>query len=113
MQCWISKPRAGPASTPRSLSRRHAPRQTSRSAANGELGPSHGDGTTADKTRGDISATEKKAYIAAMLCIMQKPSKLDSTKFPGAKSRYDDFVVVHMNQTMNIHGTVGCPIFKL
>jgi tyrosinase len=41
-----------------------------------------------------------------MLCIMQKPSKLDQTKFPGAKSRYDDFVVVHMNQTMNIHGTV-------
>jgi hypothetical protein len=56
--------------------------------------------------RGDISAAEKKAYIAAMLCIMQKPSKLDPAKFPGAKSRYDDFVVVHMNQTLNIHGTV-------
>jgi hypothetical protein len=70
------------------------------------LRPSRGSGTTTDKTRGDISATEKKAYIAAMLCIMQKPSKLDPTKFPGAKSRYDDFVVVHMNQTMTIHGTV-------
>ncbi|KAL2134581.1 hypothetical protein VTI74DRAFT_11403 [Chaetomium olivicolor] len=56
---------------------------------------------------GDISAAEKKAYIAAMLCIMQKPSKLDPSKFPGAKSRYDDFVVVHMNQTLSIHGT-GC-----
>ncbi|KAH6854785.1 hypothetical protein B0I37DRAFT_39569 [Chaetomium sp. MPI-CAGE-AT-0009] len=54
---------------------------------------------------GDISADEKKAYIAAMLCIMEKPSKLDPAKFPGAKSRYDDFVVVHMNQTMTIHGT--------
>ncbi|KAK4185776.1 hypothetical protein QBC35DRAFT_555821 [Podospora australis] len=54
---------------------------------------------------GDISAAEKKAYIAAMLCIMEKPSKLDRTKFPGAKSRYDDFVVVHINQTMSIHGT--------
>lgn len=42
-----------------------------------------------------------------MLCILEKPSKLDPTKFPGAKSRYDDFVVVHMNQTLNIHGTVG------
>jgi tyrosinase len=41
-----------------------------------------------------------------MLCIMQKPSKLDPTKFPGAKSRYDDFVVVHMNQTLSIHSTV-------
>ncbi|KAL2143111.1 hypothetical protein VTI28DRAFT_325 [Corynascus sepedonium] len=54
---------------------------------------------------GDISDEEKKAYIAAMLCIMEKPSKLDPTQFPGAKSRYDDFVVVHMNQTMTIHGT--------
>ncbi|KAK0730293.1 hypothetical protein B0H67DRAFT_503586 [Lasiosphaeris hirsuta] len=54
---------------------------------------------------GDISATDKKAYIAAMLCIFSKPSKLDKTKFPGAKSRYDDFVVVHMNQTLSIHGT--------
>ncbi|KAK4218933.1 hypothetical protein QBC37DRAFT_304492 [Rhypophila decipiens] len=57
------------------------------------------------KEWGDLSATDKKAYIAAMLCIMQKPSKLDKTKFPGAQSRYDDFVVVHMNQTMSIHGT--------
>jgi len=41
-----------------------------------------------------------------MLCLIAKPSKLDSSKFPGAKSRYDDFVVVHMNQTLTIHGTV-------
>ncbi|KAK4103364.1 Di-copper centre-containing protein, partial [Parathielavia hyrcaniae] len=54
---------------------------------------------------GDISASEKKAYIAAMLCVMQKPSKLDPVQFPGAKSRYEDFVVVHMNQTLTIHGT--------
>lgn len=46
-----------------------------------------------------------------MLCIMSAPSKLDKTKYPGAKSRYDDFVAVHMNQTLSIHGTVsisGC-----
>ena len=59
-----------------------------------------------DKVRGDITAAEKKAYIAAMLCVQKAPSKLDPKKFPGAKSRYDDFVVVHMNQTLNIHGTV-------
>jgi hypothetical protein len=53
-----------------------------------------------------MPAADRKAYIAAMLCIMEKPSKLDPTKFPGAKTRYDDFVVVHMNQTLNIHGTV-------
>lgn len=59
--------------------------------------------------RGDISAAEKKAYIDAFLCVIGKPSKLDRTKFPGAQTRYDDFVVVHMNQTMNIHGTVSLP----
>lgn len=59
--------------------------------------------------RGDVSTADKKAYIAAMLCLMEKPSKLDRTRFPGAQSRYDDFVVVHMNQTMSIHGTVGRP----
>lgn len=42
-----------------------------------------------------------------MLCLLDKPSKLDHTKYPGAKSRYDDFVAVHMNQTLYIHGTVG------
>lgn len=57
--------------------------------------------------RGDISAAEKKAYIAAMLCLIAKPSKLNPTQFPGAKTRYDDFVVVHMNQTMTIHNTVS------
>lgn len=38
---------------------------------------------------------------------MDAPSQLDQAKFPGAKNRYDDFVVIHMNQTMTIHGTVS------
>lgn len=41
-----------------------------------------------------------------MLCLMSAPSKLDKTQFPGAHSRFEDFVVVHMNQTLKIHGTV-------
>ncbi|KAK3330693.1 hypothetical protein B0H66DRAFT_72310 [Apodospora peruviana] len=57
------------------------------------------------KEWGDIPAAEKKQYIAAMLCMMSKPSKMDQKKYPGVKSRYDDFVAVHINQTMNIHGT--------
>ncbi|TPX11369.1 uncharacterized protein E0L32_001187 [Thyridium curvatum] len=57
------------------------------------------------KEWGDVSAADRKAYIAAMLCLLDKPSKLDHTKYPGAKSRYDDFVAVHMNQTLYIHGT--------
>ncbi|KAF2270213.1 Di-copper centre-containing protein [Lojkania enalia] len=59
------------------------------------------------KEWGSITAAEKKAYIAAVLCLTQKPSKLDPTKYPGAKTRYDDFVAVHMNQTLSIHGTAN------
>ncbi|CAI4215531.1 unnamed protein product [Parascedosporium putredinis] len=54
---------------------------------------------------GDISTTERKAYLDGVLCLLNTPSKLDPARYPGAKNRYDDFVVVHMNQTLSIHGT--------
>jgi tyrosinase len=40
-------------------------------------------------------------------CLQTKPSKLDSAIFPGAKTRYDDFVAVHMNRTFDIHATAN------
>lgn len=55
--------------------------------------------------RGDITAAEKKAYIAAVQCIIKAPSKLSATQYPGAKTRYDDFVAIHMKNTLSIHGT--------
>jgi tyrosinase len=55
--------------------------------------------------RGDLSAGAKLRYISAVKCLMKKPSKLDPVEYPGAKSRYDDFIVVHMKQTPFIHGT--------
>jgi hypothetical protein len=66
---------------------------------------------TADKLSvrrewGDMSAEARHAYIDAVLCLTRSPSKLDAKKYPGAKSRYDDFIAVHMNQTMRIHDTV-------
>ncbi|KAF1355335.1 hypothetical protein BDV97DRAFT_395703 [Delphinella strobiligena] len=51
-----------------------------------------------------LTSTEKKAYISAVLCIQSKPSRSGSFA-PGAKSRYDDFVAVHISQTTTIHGT--------
>lgn len=36
---------------------------------------------------------------------MDKPSITPLDKAPGARSRYDDFVVTHINQTLTIHGT--------
>ncbi|KAF2686250.1 Di-copper centre-containing protein [Lentithecium fluviatile CBS 122367] len=57
------------------------------------------------KEWGDITAAERKAYIAAVLCLTKAPSKLSATTYPGAKSRYDDFVAIHMKNTLTIHGT--------
>ncbi|KAI3336666.1 Di-copper centre-containing protein [Xylariaceae sp. AK1471] len=52
-----------------------------------------------------FSSTERKEYIRAVKCLMAKPSIADPTFAPGARSRYDDFVAVHINQTLSIHGT--------
>ncbi|KAM0226857.1 hypothetical protein ACHAP5_012299 [Fusarium lateritium] len=52
-----------------------------------------------------LSKKEKKSYINAVLCLRKKPSKADPTFAPGARTRYDDFVAVHINQTLSIHGT--------
>ncbi|RBR27135.1 uncharacterized protein FIESC28_00079 [Fusarium coffeatum] len=52
-----------------------------------------------------LSKKDKKAYIGAVLCLRKKPSKADPAFAPGARTRYDDFVAVHINQTLSIHGT--------
>ncbi|KAH9214621.1 hypothetical protein DL95DRAFT_435895 [Leptodontidium sp. 2 PMI_412] len=54
---------------------------------------------------GDLSSPDKKKYIAAVLCLQSKPSKTPASVAPGARSRYDDFVLVHINQTLTIHAT--------
>ncbi|ORY12393.1 hypothetical protein BCR34DRAFT_299575 [Clohesyomyces aquaticus] len=59
------------------------------------------------KEYGDLSKDERKEYIRAVKCILSKPSKLPAGKYPGAKSRYDDFVVVHMNMTPSVHSTAN------
>ena len=57
--------------------------------------------------RGDISISERKSYIKAVQCLVAAPPKIDTKKVPGAKNRYDDFVAIHIQQTLNIHGTVS------
>lgn len=53
-----------------------------------------------------LKDTQKTAYINAVLCLQSKPS-ISGSLAPGAKSRYDDFVATHANQTLTIHGTVS------
>lgn len=53
-----------------------------------------------------FSGDEMIAYTSALNCLMQLPAKTPSTLAPGAKTRYDDWVVAHINQTLKIHSTV-------
>ncbi|PQE09193.1 tyrosinase central domain-containing protein [Rutstroemia sp. NJR-2017a BBW] len=53
----------------------------------------------------DLSGAERIAYTDAVLCLQSKPSITPSEIVPGARSRYDDFVAAHMNQTFTIHST--------
>lgn len=56
--------------------------------------------------RSFFSKDEKVDYIDAVLCLQSTPSKTPADLVPGARSRYDDFVATHINQTLQIHYTV-------
>lgn len=64
-------------------------------------------GTLTPRHSGDLTKEEKLEYIRAVNCIRKAPSKLPVGKYPGAKTRYDDFVVVHMNMTPSVHSTAN------
>ncbi|KAK4118647.1 Di-copper centre-containing protein [Parathielavia appendiculata] len=61
--------------------------------------------TAAKRTEwSDLSLDERKQYTNAVLCLQSKPA-LMSSQAPGAKSRFDDYVVVHIQQTPRNHGS--------
>ncbi|KAI0387433.1 Di-copper centre-containing protein [Hypomontagnella monticulosa] len=51
----------------------------------------------------DLPETERQEYVAAIKCLMKLPPKSDKERFPGAMSRYDDFVAYHMTHAMQLH----------
>ncbi|KAH8646666.1 tyrosinase [Xylariales sp. PMI_506] len=50
-----------------------------------------------------LSNAEKLEYTNAVKCMMDKPGITPSDAAPGVRSRYDDFVATHINQTLTIH----------
>lgn len=40
------------------------------------------------------------------MCLHKKPAKTPAGIASGAKNRYDDFVVTHILQSYEVHGTV-------
>lgn len=53
-----------------------------------------------------FSRRQKKEFVNALLCLQSKPARTPSHLAAGAKTRYDDFVATHINQTLQIHYTV-------
>ena len=61
-----------------------------------------------------LSKKERKSYTDAVLCLQKKQSKTPASLIPGPRSRFDDWVGTHINQTNNIHYTgtfLGCESF--
>jgi hypothetical protein len=52
--------------------------------------------------RSTFATAEKKSYIQAVKCLSKLPSKTPKAKCPGCKSRFDDFLGTHINQTFAV-----------
>ncbi|KAJ5280486.1 hypothetical protein N7478_005858 [Penicillium angulare] len=50
-----------------------------------------------------FTKTEKRSYIEAFLCLTEIPTITPRYLAPGTRSRFDDFVAVHINQSYHIH----------
>ncbi|GAB7358402.1 hypothetical protein MBLNU230_g2471t1 [Neophaeotheca triangularis] len=61
------------------------------------------------KEYGRLSYEEKLDYIQAVQCLQELPARTPSSFASGAKSRFDDFVVTHINQTLFLHYTGSFP----
>ncbi|KAF6827768.1 tyrosinase central domain protein [Colletotrichum plurivorum] len=57
------------------------------------------------KEWGSLTKQERLDYIKAVQCFTSKPARTPSEIVPGAKTRFDDFVTTHVNQTFSIHLT--------
>ncbi|KAJ0122646.1 hypothetical protein J7T55_003161 [Diaporthe amygdali] len=57
------------------------------------------------KEWGSLNDGEKLEYIDAVKCIQSAPPLTPEAVAPGAKTRFDDFVAAHINQTLTIHFT--------
>lgn len=54
-----------------------------------------------------LSHRERRSYIDSILCLQRLPPQTPSAVAAGAKTRYDDFLATHINQTWQIHRTVS------
>ncbi|KUJ14989.1 Di-copper centre-containing protein [Mollisia scopiformis] len=55
------------------------------------------------KEWGSLTKTEKLSYISAVKCMQTLPPETNTTVVPGARSRHDDFIALHINMTRSVH----------
>ncbi|KAK4196119.1 hypothetical protein QBC40DRAFT_287894 [Triangularia verruculosa] len=58
-----------------------------------------------------ISKADRRKFIAAVKCIMTKPSSLPPGEVPGAKSLYDDIVWAHARRSGLVHNSATFLLF--
>lgn len=54
--------------------------------------------------RAALTKKERKDYIKAVQCLRRLPSK-GPEEWSAARTRYDDFVALHVNLTQTVHGS--------
>jgi tyrosinase len=54
--------------------------------------------------RHSFTSCEKRAYIDAELCLMERPATLG---FPGAKNRFEELQYIHVVQAYITHNVVS------
>ncbi|KAF2721222.1 Di-copper centre-containing protein [Polychaeton citri CBS 116435] len=54
---------------------------------------------------GSLSKQQRLDYVKAVQCLQKLPARTPANVAPGARSRFDDFVVTHIQQTLTIHYT--------
>lgn len=55
------------------------------------------------REHGSLLTEEKLQYIDAVKCLQKLPPRTPANVSSGARSRFDDFTVVHIQQTLDIH----------
>ncbi|KAK7949298.1 tyrosinase central domain-containing protein, partial [Apiospora aurea] len=68
------------------------------------------DGCTSDnivyrREYGSLSESERLDYVNAVKCLQALPARTPAGVSDGTRSRYDDFVLTHIQHTLNIHFT--------
>ncbi|KAK3389896.1 hypothetical protein B0H63DRAFT_409761 [Podospora didyma] len=56
------------------------------------------------KEWGSMAKKEQLSYVNAVICLSKTPARTSLDVAPGARSRYDDFIVLHHLKTPFVHG---------